>query len=98
VSNVWVLVNPVTGAVGLFDEYDLSSDRDSVGDDLRFALRAAGNQPELDLSGLQFADSCLVNVLAEIAREGIRVHVKNPPRIVTLALDVTGVSDLVGVE
>ena len=98
VSDSWLLVDPVTGVVYLFGEYDISSDRYSVGDDLRFALRADGHQPVLDLSGLRFADSCLVNVLAQAALEGIRVNLKNAPPIVRRALDITGVSNLVGVD
>jgi anti-anti-sigma regulatory factor len=98
VSDAWLSVDPVTGVVCPFGEYDISSDRYSVGDDLRFALRADGNQPVLDLSGLQFADTCLVNVLAEAALDGISVNVKNPPPIVRRSLDLTGVSDLVELD
>jgi anti-anti-sigma regulatory factor len=52
----------------------------------------------LDLSGLQFADTCLVNVLAEAGLDGISVNVKNPPPIVRRSLDLTGVSDLVELD
>ena len=97
-GDAWLLVDPVTGVVCLFGEYDISSDRYSVGDDLRFALRADGDHSVLDLSGLRFADSCLVNVLAHAALEGIRVNIKNPPPIVRRALDMTGVSDVVGID
>ena len=93
-----MLVDPDTGVVHLCGEYDISSDRDSVGEDLRFALRADGHRTVLDLSGLRFADSCLADVLAQAALEGIRVNVKNPPPIVRRALDITGVSNLVGID
>ena len=88
-SDAWLLVDPLTDVVCLFGEYDTSSDQDSVGDDLRFARRADGNRPVLDLSGLQFADSCLVNVIAQAALEGIRVNVKYPPPTVRRSFDIT---------
>jgi hypothetical protein len=51
----------ITDVVCLFGAYGISSDRNTVGDDLGIALRADdSNRPVLDLSGLQFADSCLV--------------------------------------
>ena len=56
-SDAWVLVDPLSGVVCLFGEYDISSDRCSVGDDLRFALRAYRHPCVLDLSGLRFAES-----------------------------------------
>lgn len=97
-SDAWVLVDPLSGVVCLFGEYDISSDRCSVGDDLRFALRAYRHPCVLDLSGLRFADSCLLNVLAEAALEGVCVNVKNPPPIVRRALHITGVAEFVGLD
>ena len=97
-SDAWLLVDPLTDVVCLFGEYDISSDRDSVGDDLRFALRANGDGPVLELSGFRFADSCLINVLAQAAHEGIRVNIKNAPPVVRLALGITGVANLVSVD
>ena len=96
-SYAWLFVDPVSGVVHLFGEYDIAADLDSVGDELRCALHAE-KRPVLDLSGLQFADSCLMNVLAQAAVEGIEVNVQNPPSIVRRALDISGVSTLVAVD
>lgn len=81
------------GWVTLIGEWDLAV-VDALNSAVALSLLDAERRLQVDMSAVTFIDSSVIAALVLGDREGLDVVIRNPSRVVTRALQLTGCIDL----